>query len=166
MVKLPPVVPAQMSQLVPLQAVVRGVLNGELTAADCRLLACARVLQAFAVAALACGPVPRARYALARIRPLAVAWCGTAPEARIIWAFEASARWRIGQAKCLARALAAEVLLPRTDQPLRVVIGITPPLDGVLKSHAWIEREGRVLIGGGDANRLYVPFVAWNGSTA
>ena len=150
-----------MSQLLVLKAVVRRLLKSELTAADCRLLACVRVLQAFAAASIACATVPSARQALAKIRPVAVALSGSAPEARIVWAFEASARWKIGHATCLARALAAEVLLPPTNHPLVVIIGITPPRNGVLNSHAWVERHGRVLIGGSDARRRYLPLVSW-----
>jgi transglutaminase superfamily protein len=154
-----------MSRLAAVKAVVRGVRKGRLTAADCRLLACVRVLQAVAFATLACRPLPAARRALAQIRPLASAWCGAIPEARIIWAFEASAYWRIGRARCLARALAAEVLLPATDRPVMMIIGITPPTNGLLKSHAWIERDGSVLVGGSESRRQYLPFVAWNSST-
>jgi hypothetical protein len=143
------------------RAIVHRVRIGQLTAADCRLLACVRILQAFACAALASLRVGTVRTALARIRPLAMAWCGPASEARVVWAFEASARWRIGSATCLARALAAEALLPPADPPPTMVIGVAPPTAGVLKSHAWIERDGRVLIGGGDSLRDYVPLVAW-----
>lgn len=151
----------KMSRLVVLKAIAHGVLDGRLTAADCRLLVCVRILEAFSSAALASMPLPAVRKALAQIQPLAMAWCGPASEARIAWAFEASARRRVGRAMCLARALAAEALLPAADPPLMVVIGVTRPKGGLLKSHAWIERDGRVLIGGGDSLREYVPFLTW-----
>ena len=148
--------------VVALNAVVRGVFAGRLTPADCRLLLCVRIVQALAAGAIAWTTVPAGRRALKAIRPLAISCRGAVPEARILWAFEASGRWQVGRATCLARAMAAEALLEGTDRPPRIAVGVTLPAAGFLKSHAWIERDGRVLVGGSESSRQYVPFVEWN----
>lgn len=148
-----------------LKEIVRGARDGRLTAADCRLLVCAHLVQTLALAAVVCAPILTARRALARIRRGAIALCGPSAEPRLIWAIEASARWRVGPSTCLARALAAELLLPAVDRPLTLVIGVTSPVEGHLKSHAWIERDGRVIIGGSESRRHYLPLIAWNGGT-
>ena len=124
------------------------------------------LVQLLALAAIAWVPIPIARRALVKIRRSALALRGVSTEARVIWAIEATGRWRVGGSSCLARALAAELLLPPVDRPLTVVIGVTSPVDGHLKSHAWIERDGRVLIGGGESRREYFPFIAWTVGTA
>jgi hypothetical protein len=155
-----------MSQLGALKAVVRGVRDGRLTAADCRLLVCVRLAQAFALLGITCAPVPAVRRALGRFRPWAIALGGRAPESRVIWAINASARCQAGHSTCLARALAAELLLPPAGTPLTVVIGVMPPVDGRLKSHAWLERNGRVVMGGDESRRDYFPLIAWTGGTA
>lgn len=148
-----------------LKGIVRGARDGRLTAADCRLLVCAHLVQTLALAAVVCAPIHTARRALARIRRGAIALCGPSAEPRLIWAIEASARWRVGPSTCLTRALAAELLLPAVDRPLTLVIGVTSPVEGHLKSHAWIERNGHILVGGDDATRQYVPLVAWMSAT-
>jgi hypothetical protein len=152
-----------MSQFVATIAVLRGVVDGRLTAADCRLLACVQVVLALAAAAVSCATIPAARAALRRVRPWAIFLGGPAPETRVVWAIEASGRWPAGHSTCLTRALAAELLLQPGDRPLRVVIGVASPVDGHLTSHAWIERDGRVLIGGCESRQHYIPLIAWNG---
>ena len=146
-----------------LTALVRGVLDGRLSVNDCRLLLCVRVLEVLARAAVGCTTIPAARAILAGLRPIAAACHGCVPESRIIWAFQASERWQAGRGRCLARALAAEVLLERTVHVPRLVIGIAAPENGALRSHAWVERDGRILIGGSRSEPHYVRLVSWSG---
>ena len=153
-----------MHRLVVLKAIARGVRDGRLTAGDCRLLLCVGLVQAFALAGVAYAPVPAVRKTLARFRRLAIALSGAAPEPHVIWAIDASARY--AHSTCLARALAAELLLPLVDRPLTVIVGVTSAGVGQLKSHAWIERDGCVLIGGAASRREYLPLIAWTGRTA
>jgi hypothetical protein len=155
--------PRKNETVIVLKALVRGVRDGRLTVADCRLLLCVRILQAVATAAVHFASIPTIRAALAAVRPVAVAVRGTVPEARVLWAFQASDRWSVGRATCLARALAAEVLLETTSHQHRMVIGISSPLSGGLRSHAWIERNGDVLLGGQESRSQYVPLIAWSG---
>ncbi len=131
-----------------------------MTARDCRLLACVWLIEMLALAVVACAPIPKGRRALARIRAWAIRLRGPASEERVLWAFEASGRWRPGRSTCLGRVLAAELLLPSREPPLTLVIGVASAA-GHLRSHAWIERGGRVLMGGAGARSEYVQFVAW-----
>ena len=50
--------------------------------------------------------------------------------------------------KCLVRALAVQALLSRRGYPSRLHIGVMRDSQGGLDGHAWVEGEGRVLIGG------------------
>jgi hypothetical protein len=148
------------------RAIVRGIRDGRLTAADCRLLMLVCLMQLLALAAVAWLPIRVARRWLAKLRPLTQALGGIGTEARVIWAIEATARWRVAGSSCLARALAAELLLPPGGHPLTIVIGVTGPAGGRLKSHAWLERDGHVLIGGSESRADYFPMIAWTTSTA
>jgi len=154
-----------MNELLVLKAIFRGIRDGRLNAADCRLLAGVRLLEAIALIAVACAPIPSARKTLRKfLRPI-MAMRGSIPESRVIWALKASARWRSGVSTCLARTLAAELLLT-PGRPLTVVIGISAPVDGRLKSHAWLERDRDILIGGSESRDQYVPLISWKGGTA
>lgn len=50
-------------------------------------------------------------------------------------------------ARCLARALAGSVLLARHGFQTELRIGVRRP-DGKFQAHAWLERDGEVLVGG------------------
>jgi hypothetical protein len=114
------------------------------------------------LAALSRGSISGSRRVLASLRPLVLALSGRPSEARVIWALAARGRWLDGRSTCLGRALVAELLLDTIKRPLTVMIGVAAGAGG-MRSHAWIERNGRVLIGGDDARRQYLPLVAWNG---
>ena len=146
-------------------AVVRGVFAGTLSCRDCLLLFCVSAAEPIALAALDCGSIRGARRVLACLRPLALAFSGRSSEERVIWAVGVRGRWLGGDSTCLGRALVAELLLETIEQPLSLVIGVAGGKGG-LRSHAWIERNGHVLVGGDDARRQYVPLIAWNGGTA
>jgi hypothetical protein len=146
-----------------LQAIARAVSKRRISAADWRLLACVRVMQAVALAAVTWAPIPAVRRRLARLRPVALACAGSVSERRVLWAIDTSARWHAATSTCLARALAADWLLGSVDAPLTIVIGVTRPGGGGMHAHAWVERDGCVILGGADARQAYLPFVAWDG---
>ena len=52
-----------------------------------------------------------------------------------------------GNVKCLARALTTEVLMNRSGYTPELRIGIAQSKTGKLEAHAWIESQGKVLIG-------------------
>jgi hypothetical protein len=62
-------------------------------------------------------------------------------------------------ATCLAQALAAKVLLERRGHPARVRVGIGRAEGARLLAHAWVECEGRIMLGGTDLTR-YTPLSA------
>ena len=66
-------------------------------------------------------------------------------EARALWAIAVTAR-HLGCA-CLAQALAARVLLERREFDCRLHLGVGR-VDGRVEAHAWLERGGRVVMGG------------------
>jgi hypothetical protein len=149
-----------MSHVRAVTALVWRVFAGTLSCSDCRLLFCVSGAEPIALAALRCGSIRAARRSLAWLRPLAVVVSGRPSEERVIWALGARGRW-LRSSTCLGRALVAELLIEQIAQPMTVVIGVAS-VTGGLRSHAWIERNGHVLLGGEDARRQYVPLVAWS----
>jgi len=54
---------------------------------------------------------------------------------------------------CLAQALTAQFLLQRAGRQACLHIGVNYGIGGRLEAHAWVESQGRILIGGFDINR-------------
>lgn len=65
-----------------------------------------------------------------------------------IWAVGAVAKRVLGDAPCLTQALTAQYLLERRNYPTDLVIGVSKGAQGELLAHAWVERNGQVVIGG------------------
>jgi hypothetical protein len=76
---------------------------------------------------------------------------------RIIWAGGVAARWVPGTT-CLSSALALQRLLSTNGHGSELHIGVAQ--DGAFAAHAWVEQDGRVLIGEA-ARRLYTRLVSW-----
>lgn len=74
--------------------------------------------------------------------------------AHLLWSVRAASRW-VPRATCLTQALAARWLLARRGFDAVLRIGVTRSESGI-QGHAWLERDGRVLIGGADPGR-YAP---------
>jgi hypothetical protein len=64
----------------------------------------------------------------------------------VVWSVQAASR-RLRWATCLIQALAAQVLLARHGHPSALRIGVARQGNGGIKAHAWIEHDGRVLVG-------------------
>ena len=62
----------------------------------------------------------------------------------------------LGNKPCLTQALALQWLLRRRGEKVQVHIGVRKNEDGVFAAHAWLEKEGRVLIGGKISPTKYV----------
>jgi len=73
--------------------------------------------------------------------------------ARISWAVGAAARFVPGAGNCLVRALAAEAMLSRFGYESQLKIGVGKTAAGQFEAHAWLESEGRTLIGQFDLGR-------------
>ncbi len=66
---------------------------------------------------------------------------------QIARAVEVASRYTPGGAKCLAQALTGQVLLKRWRHPHQLCIGVAKSPEGTFEAHAWIEVEGKVIIG-------------------
>lgn len=60
---------------------------------------------------------------------------------------------------CLRQALLLEVLLARKGIASKLKIGVRPGESGGVDAHAWVERDGRVLIGGEHASQQYASLI-------
>ena len=66
---------------------------------------------------------------------------------RIAWAVD-GVSGRIPATSCLIRALAARSLMARYGYAAKLRIGVARSATGELTSHAWLERNGVVVLGG------------------
>ena len=133
-----------------------------LTPADWWLLVAVTLAQVAAAAALHTMPLPALRTGASRLRRPAQFLVRGSDE-RIIWAIEATGR-RLGRwSTCLLRALVAELLLDTGNGTVCLTIGIRRTADN-LEAHAWLARNGRVLIGSPADD--YTPIVDWTSPSA
>jgi hypothetical protein len=123
----------------------------------CRLSAAERALLARAaltVAAIRLGlcvlPFARLRRLVARATKSRAAGSASQPIERLAWAVMLTSRY-VPKATCLTQALALQVLLGRQGQAAQLQFGVAHDANGRLEAHAWLESEGRIVIGG--ANR-------------
>jgi hypothetical protein len=65
---------------------------------------------------------------------------------KIIWAVALASRY-VPAATCLTQALAGQVLLNQHCAPTVLRIGVMKDQRGEFQAHAWIESQGRVVIG-------------------
>jgi hypothetical protein len=68
---------------------------------------------------------------------------------KVVWAVSAAAR-RVPQATCLTQALATQIMLGRRGHRASLQLGIMKSKAGKFDAHAWVERDGRILIGMND----------------
>ena len=66
---------------------------------------------------------------------------------RVAWAVEMASRRTPGAKSCLTQALAAQVLLGRRGYPTLLHIGVAKEEQGRFQAHAWLESNGKVVIG-------------------
>jgi hypothetical protein len=132
--------------------------------ADLRLLAVVCTSQLALGAAVRLARVASIRAATSRCRTLAQRAAGSNAE-RVVWAIEGVGRRLPRVSTCLTRALAAELLLTTDGAPGHIRIGIRRARSGALESHAWFERNGRILVGQVGADD-YLHLVTWNTATA
>jgi hypothetical protein len=75
---------------------------------------------------------------------------------RVTWAVTVASRYIPG-VKCLARALATQVLLNQRGYATCLRLGVAKDEKGQLEAHAWVESQGKIVIGGlGNLSR-YTP---------
>lgn len=125
----------------------------QLPGSDRRLLVRSGLVLVVARVALWLLPLEVARRFLARLtkpRPAA-----TATAERIGWAVSVASRL-VPQATCLPQALAAEALLAQDRHPVVLRIGVVKTDAGRIEGHAWVESEGRIVIG--DLDRRHAAY--------
>jgi hypothetical protein len=74
----------------------------------------------------------------------------------IKWLFEAVSR-RIPGAHCLIQSYAAVCLFREYGYPAHMKLGVAKA-EGKFSAHAWVELDGRIVIGGGDSVTRFTPF--------
>lgn len=66
---------------------------------------------------------------------------------QIVEAVNRSSRIMTGDAKCLARALTTQALMLRCGHSSEFRIGVAKGEKGQFEAHAWVESQGRIVIG-------------------
>lgn len=79
---------------------------------------------------------------------------------KVVWAVEVASRRLPLASTCLMQALATQVLFVRRGRPARVHIGVVRSEEGKFEAHAWVESEGRAVIGGHALER-YTPLTSY-----
>ena len=77
-----------------------------------------------------------------------------APIDQVIWAVTVASRF-VPAATCLAQAMATEVLLSHCGHPASLRIGVARSEEGQFQAHAWVECQGRTVIGGSEDHTRY-----------
>jgi hypothetical protein len=70
----------------------------------------------------------------------------------------------VPSATCLTQAMAAQVLLRQRGVAARLHIGVQKEDSHGLMAHAWVESQGRVVVGGPRVNQ-FVPLLVLDGET-
>jgi hypothetical protein len=65
---------------------------------------------------------------------------------QVRWAMHHAQRV-VPKATCLPQAVAAEALLTRGGLPAHLQIGVKKTSDGKITAHAWVESDGRIVVG-------------------
>ncbi len=135
-----------------------------LSLSDVRQVAAICFLQVLTACALRYVGLPTLRRGAIGLRRVARSMAGGS-EARAIWALEASRRILPGLSTCLTRALVAELVLASPHRSVMLTIGIRRGERARIEAHAWVHRDGRVLVGGPSAS-AYVPLISWDAPAA
>jgi hypothetical protein len=81
---------------------------------------------------------------------------------QIAWAVRVGSHYVPGAKTCLPQALVAQVLLERCGYPARLRVGVVKGGEGQLEAHAWVESQGRIVVGGSGVER-YIPLSGLDG---
>lgn len=78
----------------------------------------------------------------------------------LIWAVQVSSHY-VPRTTCLTNALTGHSLLSQYGYPSLVKIGVGKSSEGEFEAHAWLEYEGKVVIG--ESEEEYVPIYDFKG---
>jgi hypothetical protein len=138
-----------------------------LSRAERTLLLQATILMAAIRLGLSTLRFARLRTLLARLAATGLRRADRAPlrssaAVRSVWAVETVGHHFPLIGTCLTQALAAHVLLARRGHESNLRIGVTRDGNGKFVAHAWLEKEGAILIGG-TWSKSYTPMPVLNG---
>ena len=88
-------------------------------------------------------------------------WATSTPtyRKRAAWAARVVGRRLLPERPCLTQALVLQyLLLRRGDNSAQLHIGVANREEGEFRAHAWVERDGDVLIGGAESPEEYERF--------
>lgn len=82
----------------------------------------------------------------------------------IAWSVMTASQYVPGAATCLPRALAAHLLLAQSGHVAQFRIGVARCADGAIEAHAWVETDGKIVVGAVDGVSRFVPLPNAQGS--
>lgn len=103
-------------------------------------------------------PFQRLRYLLAELSQPVPKWQEKEQISleKVVWAIYVVSPY-ISGVRCLAQALATQVMLGRRSYPCELRIGFVRGKNGQMSAHAWVESQGKVAIGGTGNMTRYIP---------
>lgn len=106
---------------------------------------------------------PRQRRLLAQLSqaPSGCRQADTSLPDRVVRAVSVASNY-VPKATCLIQALAAQTLLKRGGCSAHLRLGVGRNEKGQFQAHAWLENDGRVIIGDSELE-CYQPLPAWDG---
>jgi hypothetical protein len=87
---------------------------------------------------------------------------GEAGTREIVWAVRLASRY-VPRATCLVQALTTQILLDRHGHAGKVHIGVALDAKLGFRAHAWVESQGKVLLGGSEELDHYASILVLNG---
>lgn len=103
-------------------------------------------------------PFPKLRWAVVSLARTRSRPASSNSAEELIWAVRAVSRY-VPHASCLTQALVLHILLRRDGLPSRIRIGVSQDAKH-FEAHAWVESQGRVVIGDSGLRR-YAPIMVW-----
>ena len=94
---------------------------------------------------------------LAKIGPILAEGKGRFSDEQLAWAIGVSSTY-LPKVTCLVQALALHLLLQQAGYQTFLHIGVDSGIGGRLEAHAWVESQGRILIGGSNIGK-YTPLL-------
>ena len=76
---------------------------------------------------------------------------------RVVWAVGVAGRRVLGARPCLPEALGGRLLLRRRGFDVRLQIGVAKTGTGRLQAHAWLEEDGKIILGGQESILYFTP---------
>jgi hypothetical protein len=125
-----------------------------LSSTERRLLAETTLLLMVIRLALSLLPFQTLRRILTRVTkaPVELREADRLPVDRLAWVVMKASE-HVPKSTCLSQALTAQVLLARHKHPAHLRVGFARGEGGRLQGHAWLESQGRVVVGGGELFR-------------